>query len=176
MSDELIAIIRTNKGNIRLRLFHEKAPITVANFVNLVHHGFYNGLTFHRVISNFMIQTGRPGKERDNAGYHFDDEFHPELRHCKPGILSMANKGPNSNSSQIFITHIATPDLDDMHSVFGEVINESSQKVVNAIKAGDQILEIELRGDYSKVFTKAKDYIDQWNQIINQNKAKKLFP
>ena len=131
-----VATIETNRGTIKLQLFADKTPKTVQNFEALSAKGFYNGLAFHRVIPNFMIQTGCPrGDGRGDAGYKFADEFHPDLRHCGPGILSMANAGPNTNGSQFFITHVATPHLDGKHSVFGKVI--VGQDIVNAIKQGD---------------------------------------
>ena len=131
-----VASIQTNKGNIKLELFGDKVPRTVANFEKLAGEGFYNGLKFHRVIEDFMVQTGCPkGTGTDDAGYKFDDEFHPELRHEGPGILSMANSGPNTNGSQFFITHVPTPWLDNKHSVFGKVVE--GQDVVNAIAQGD---------------------------------------
>ena len=118
-----IAMIQTNKGNIRLELHDDKVPKTVENFEKLANDGFYNGLTFHRVIPDFMIQTGCPqGTGTGGPGYQFEDEFHEELRHNSPGILSMANAGPNTNGSQFFITEIATPWLDGRHAVFGEVV------------------------------------------------------
>src|SRR5690348_12761234 len=113
----------TNRGPIRLRLHEDKAPVTVASFVNLAKRGYYDGLSFHRVISNFMIQGGCPeGSGRGGPGYKFADEFHPSLRHSKKGILSMANSGPNTNGSQFFITVTETPWLDNKHTVFGEVV------------------------------------------------------
>ena len=113
-SQELVAIVETNKGNIRLRLFADQAPLTVANFVNLAQRNFYKGLSFHRVIPDFMIQGGCPlGTGTGGPGYKFEDEIHRDLRHDKPGILSMANAGPNTNGSQFFITHLPTPWLDD---------------------------------------------------------------
>jgi len=111
-------------------------PKTVDNFEKLAKQGFYNGLKFHRVIENFMVQTGCPqGTGTGGPGYKFADEFHPSLKHSGPGVLSMANSGPNSNGSQFFITHVATPWLDGKHSVFGQVTE--GQDVVNAIKQGD---------------------------------------
>jgi len=130
------ATITTNRGTIRIELFADKAPRTVANFEKLAKAGFYDGLKFHRVIANFMIQTGCPrGDGRGGPGYTFPDEFHPDLRHDGPGVVSMANAGPNTNGSQFFITHVATPWLDDKHSVFGRVLE--GQDVVNAIRQGD---------------------------------------
>ena len=132
------ATIHTNKGDIRLNLFADKTPLTVANFVNLAQRGFYDGLTFHRVIPDFMIQGGCPeGSGRGGPGYRFQDETRPDLKHDKPGILSMANAGPGTNGSQFFITHGPTPHLDGKHSVFGEVIE--GQNVVDTIKQGDKI-------------------------------------
>ena len=118
-----IATIETDRGTIRVQLFADKVPNTVANFEKLAGKGFYNGLKFHRVIPDFMIQTGCPqGTGRGDAGYKFADEFHKDLKHGGPGVLSMANAGPNTNGSQFFITHSAQPHLDGKHSVFGQVI------------------------------------------------------
>ena len=116
------AVLHTGKGDIHLNLFADKAPRTVNNFVFLARQGFYDGTIFHRVISNFMVQGGDPtGTGMGGPGYTFQDEFNPDLRHDKPGILSMANAGANTNGSQFFITHVPTPWLDDKHTVFGEV-------------------------------------------------------
>jgi peptidyl-prolyl cis-trans isomerase B (cyclophilin B) len=134
-----VATLKTNKGDIRLELYADKTPKTVANFEKLIGEGFYDGLKFHRVIDNFMIQGGCPeGTGTGGPGYKFADEFHKELKHDGPGVLSMANAGPNTNGSQFFITHVATPWLDGKHSVFGRVLGDG-QKVVNAIKQGDKI-------------------------------------
>lgn len=131
-----VATIVTKRGTIRIQLFDDKAPKTCANFEKLASKGFYNGLTFHRVIANFMIQGGCPdGTGAGGPGYEFEDEFHRDLKHDKPGVLSMANAGPNTNGSQFFITHVPTPWLDRKHSVFGQVIE--GQKVVNQIRQGD---------------------------------------
>jgi peptidyl-prolyl cis-trans isomerase B (cyclophilin B) len=136
-----IATIETNKGTIRLRLHDDKAPRTVANFEKLSGEGFYDGLVFHRVIPDFMIQTGCPqGTGTGGPGYKFPDEFHKDLRHDGPGVLSMANAGPNTNGSQFFITHVATPWLDNKHSVFGRVLE--GQDVVDAIAKGDKMLKV----------------------------------
>lgn len=116
------AILHTDKGDITIALFADKTPKTVNNFVFLSRQGFYNGTIFHRVIADFMAQGGDPtGTGTGGPGYRFADEFHPSLRHDKPGVLSMANAGPNTNGSQFFITHLATPWLDNKHSVFGQV-------------------------------------------------------
>lgn len=116
------ATISTGKGDMVLELFADKTPVTVNNFVFLAREGFYDGTIFHRVIADFMAQGGDPtGSGRGGPGYRFQDEFHPSLRHSKPGILSMANAGPGTNGSQFFITHIPTPWLDNKHSVFGQI-------------------------------------------------------
>jgi peptidyl-prolyl cis-trans isomerase B (cyclophilin B) len=130
------ATIDTSRGTIKLDLHEDKVPKTVANFEKLAKQGFYNGLKFHRVIENFMVQTGCPqGSGTGGPGYKFADEFHKDLKHTGPGVLSMANSGPNSNGSQFFITHVATPWLDGKHSVFGQVTE--GLDIVNAIKQGD---------------------------------------
>jgi cyclophilin family peptidyl-prolyl cis-trans isomerase len=117
------ATLSTDKGDIVMELFANKTPRTVNNFVFLAREGFYDGTNFHRVISNFMVQGGDPtGTGTGGPGYRFSDEFHPSLKHDKPGILSMANAGPGTNGSQFFITHVSTPWLDGKHSVFGQVI------------------------------------------------------
>jgi peptidyl-prolyl cis-trans isomerase B (cyclophilin B) len=135
------ATIKTNRGDIVVDLFADKTPRTVNNFVFLAKDGFYNGVKFHRVIPDFMIQTGDPmGTGSGGPGYRFADEFHPELRHSGPGVLSMANAGPGTNGSQFFITHVRTEWLDDRHSVFGQV--SEGQDVVNAIRQGDVMEEV----------------------------------
>lgn len=138
------ATISTAKGDIVLELYDDKAPKTVANFEKLASEGFYNGLKFHRVIEDFMIQTGCPqGTGTGGPGYTFKDEFHPDLKHDGPGVLSMANAGPNTNGSQFFITHVATPWLDGKHSVFGRVIQ--GQEVVDAIEQGDKMQSVTVK-------------------------------
>ena len=133
----LKATIETDKGTIGVELYKDKAPETVANFVALANKGFYNGILFHRVIPGFMIQTGDPtGTGRGGPGYTFADEFGPGLKHTGPGILSMANAGPNTNGSQFFITLAATPWLDGKHAIFGKVVE--GQSVVEAIAAMDR--------------------------------------
>ena len=136
-----VANIRTNRGLIRFQLFTDEVPRTTQNFIDLANKKFYNGIKFHRVIADFMIQTGDPtGTGCGGPGYKFNDEFHPNLRHDGPGVVSMANAGPNTNGSQFFITHVATPWLDGHHSVFGKVIE--GQDVVNAIRQGDVMEEV----------------------------------
>ena len=118
------ATLSTGKGDIVLELFADKTPLTVNNFVFLARQGYYDGTIFHRVIPDFMAQGGDPtGTGRGGPGYRFADEFHPSLKHDRPGILSMANAGPNTNGSQFFITHVPTPHLNGKHSVFGQVIS-----------------------------------------------------
>ncbi len=154
MENGLYAIIHTRRGDITLRLTHDKTPGTVANFVALaegnmphtqVRKGkpYYDGLTFHRVINDFMIQGGCPaGNGTGSPGYQFPDEFHPELKHDRAGVLSMANAGPGTNGSQFFITHTATPWLDGKHSVFGYVVQ--GQEVVDSIAQGDVMTHVEI--------------------------------
>ena len=139
------ATIETTKGTIKIELHADKTPKTVENFETLVGKGFYNGLKFHRVIADFMVQGGCPqGTGTGGPGYQFEDEFHPELRHDGPGILSMANSGPNSNGSQFFITHVPCPHLDNKHSVFGKVIE--GQDIVDTIQQGDEMKSVTIEG------------------------------
>lgn len=156
----IITIKTSKKGDINLNLFDEDAPMTVASFLFLARTGFYNGLVFHRVIANFMIQGGCPlGKGHGgpkNKGvnsfpfqgreisYPFADEFQSGRQFNKSGILAMANAGKNTNGSQFFITHVPTPHLNNAHTIFGEVVSESDQAVVNSIQQGDKILEIKI--------------------------------
>ena len=153
-------VIITNKGQINLNLFDEDAPLTVASFLHLISQDFYNGIVFHRVIADFMIQVGCPlgrgtGGPRDKGinsfpyqgqqiSYPFTDEFQSGRKFDKPGILAMANAGPNTNGSQIFITHVPTQHLNNKHTIFGEVISSSDQDVVDSIAQGDKILEIKV--------------------------------
>ena len=135
------ATIDTSRGTIKLELYEDKAPKTVANFEKLANDGFYDGLTFHRVIDNFMIQAGCPhGTGTGGPGYTFEDEFDDSLRHDGPGVLSMANAGPNTNGSQFFITHVPCPHLDGKHSVFGRVLE--GQDVVDSIAQGLSLIHI----------------------------------
>jgi cyclophilin family peptidyl-prolyl cis-trans isomerase len=130
------ANVLTEKGTVRIRLFAEEAPETVNNFVFLARDGYFDGTTFHRVIEGFMAQGGDPtGTGAGGPGYSIEDEFHPDLRHDRPGVLSMANRGPNTGGSQFFITHVPTPWLDDRHAVFGEVVE--GMEVVNALRERD---------------------------------------
>ena len=162
------ATIKTTRGDISLDLFQDKAELTVANFVNLSQKGFYNNLTFHRVIEDFMVQGGCPiGTGTGDPGYKFKDEFHQDLKHDQPGMLSMANSGPNTNGSQFFITHVATPWLDKKHSVFGRISGSGSQEVVDSIRQGDVIEAIEIDDDIEFAPDVQKS-VDGWNKIIEE--------
>ena len=192
LSDGLYADLETNRGQILLKLFYKQVPRTVANFVGLAdgtkawkdpisgdsrESKFYDGLTFHRVIADFMIQGGDPlGTGSGGPGYSFADEFHPELRHNKPGILSMANSGPDTNGSQFFITHKETPWLDDKHSVFGEIIE--GMEVINTIQKGDRIehLRILRQGADAKAFDEMAviSRTDTARQILSEQNQKDL--
>jgi cyclophilin family peptidyl-prolyl cis-trans isomerase len=167
MIDGIYANILTTKGTIKIKLEHTKAPITVANFVNLAEGrinnnykskgvSFYDGLIFHRVINDFMIQGGCPeSKGTGGPGFKFDDEFHKDLKHDKPGTLSMANSGPNTNGSQFFITHNSTTWLDGKHSVFGYVV--SGQEIVDKIENNDEIKTIKIQ--------KTGNSVKKWNSV-----------
>lgn len=165
---ELIAVLSTEKGDIRLRLFADQAPETVANFANLIRRGFYDGLSFHRVIADFMIQGGCPdGTGAGGPGYRFADEIVPELRHDRPGILSMANAGPGTNGSQFFITHVPCPWLDGKHTVFGVVESAADQEVVDAIVQGDRITKAAVEGDTGPLFEKMAERLTFWNAVLD---------
>jgi len=167
-TNDLVAVIKTDKGTIRLKLFADKTPLTVANFVNLANHGFYNNLKFHRVIEDFMVQGGCPrGNGTGGPGYRFSDEFVPELRHDKPGKLSMANAGPGTNGSQFFITHVPTPWLDDHHTVFGEVESDADMAVVNSIRQNDRIDTITIEGDAAVLLSEMADAVAIWNKKLD---------
>jgi peptidyl-prolyl cis-trans isomerase B (cyclophilin B) len=166
-SKEILAEMNTSKGVIHLRLYPQQAPVTVANFVNLAKRGFYNGLSFHRVIDNFMIQGGCPqGSGTGGPGYKFEDECSPELRHDAPGKLSMANAGPGTNGSQFFITHIETSWLDGKHTVFGSVISADDQVVVNAIADGDDIISVTITGG-DDLLEQQSDRVAAWNEKLD---------
>lgn len=168
----LTAKMNTSKGDIMINLLPDQAPLTVLNFVNLSTRGYYDGLKFHRVIPDFMIQGGCPlGSGTGGPGYKFPDEF-SSLKHDRPGILSMANAGPNTNGSQFFITHVPTPWLDNHHTVFGAVMGERDQKVVDSIVQGDRINSITIEGDYTELAKNYKDQLVAWNKILDRNKSK----
>lgn len=170
ISESVIAVIETSKGTIRVKLFADKVPVTVGNFVNLARRSYYDGLKFHRVIPDFMIQGGCPhGDGRGGPGYKFQDEFLSELRHNKPGILSMANAGHGTNGSQFFITHVPTPWLDDNHTVFGEIESKNDQDVVNSIEQNDTIIGITIEGDLASLIKKVQSHLDQWNEMLDRN-------
>jgi peptidyl-prolyl cis-trans isomerase B (cyclophilin B) len=160
-------VLHTSKGDIEGTLFASKVPMTVANYLNLAKHGFYDGLTFHRVIPDFMIQGGDPlGTGTGGPGYKFADEFDSSLHHDKPGIFSMANAGPGTNGSQFFITHVPTPWLDGKHAIFGEVTK--GQDVVNRIARGDKIKKIEILDSTDALFAAQAANIAKWNAALKK--------
>ena len=163
----LIANFDTERGTIRVELAADKAPLTVANFVNLAQRGYYDGLNFHRVIADFMIQGGCPeGSGRGGPGYRFEDETRNGLSHER-GVLSMANAGPSTNGSQFFITHVACPWLDGKHTVFGKVIE--GQDVVDSVKQGDKINSIKIEGDAAAAIAAKADRVAEWNKTLDAN-------
>ena len=162
----LVAIIDTSKGVIEAELNDRAAPTTVANFINLAIRGFYDGLTFHRVERNFMVQGGDPlGNGSGGPGYRFAGEI--ILKHNQPGILSMANSGPGTDGSQFFLTHLATPPLDGVHSVFGKVIN--GQSVIYDIRRRDVINSISIQGDPTNLFKRKAEDLETWNNTLDLN-------
>ena len=162
----LVAIIDTSKGVIEAELNDRAAPTTVANFINLAIRGFYDGLTFHRVERNFMVQGGDPlGNGSGGPGYRFAGEI--ILKHNQPGILSMANSGPGTDGSQFFLTHLATPHLDGLHSVFGKVIN--GQSVIYDIRRRDVINSISIQGDPTNLFKRKAEDLETWNNTLDLN-------
>ena len=161
----LTAIFDTARGPIRVELLPDQAPLTVANFVNLARRGFYDGLGFHRVIADFMVQGGCPeGSGRGGPGYRFEDETGNGVRHER-GVLSMANAGPNTNGSQFFITHIKTDWLDGKHTVFGKVVE--GLDVVDAIAQGDAIHSVKIEGDAEAVLAAKADRVAEWNRHLS---------
>ena len=161
------AVIETTKGTINIALFPDKTPVTVASFINLANKKYYDGLNFHRVIDQFMIQGGCPaGTGTGGPGYQFEDEFDSSLRHDAPGKLSMANAGPGTNGSQFFITHTPTPHLDGKHSIFGEVNSSEDQDIVNAIAQGDKIISITVSGDSDELLSQQAAQAEVWNEAI----------
>ncbi len=158
-------ILNTDRGNIEATIFASKVPMTAANYLNLAKRGYYNGIKFHRVIADFMIQGGDPtGTGSGGPGYRFADEIDRSLKHSKPGIFSMANAGPATNGSQFFITHGPTPHLDGKHAVFGEVTK--GLDVVNAVKQGDKIKSIEILDPTEELFAAQSANLDKWNKIL----------
>ena len=168
---EKVAIMHTSMGDISIRFFPDAAPKAVKNFQELVEKGYYNDLTFHRVIEDFMIQGGDPtGTVMGGPGYSFEDEFSPDLRHDGPGVLSMANAGPGTNGSQFFITHVATPHLDGRHTVFGKVLK--GQAIVNSIVRGDKIKDIRIldKNAAAAVLKAEAARVAQWNKALDAAK------
>ena len=164
MAQPLRAVIDTSKGEIVVQLNERAAPTTVANFANLAMRGFYDGLTFHRVERNFMVQGGDPlGNGTGDAGYKFSGEI--VLHHNQPGIISMANSGPGTDGSQFFLTHLATPHLNGKHSVFGKVL--SGMPVVNQLRRRDTIISIVIEGNTSPLFERRRARLDEWNAILD---------
>ena len=161
----LTATFDTARGPIKIELYPDKAPLTVANFVNLAQRGFYDGLSFHRVIPDFMIQGGCPeGSGRGGPGYRFEDETSNGVRHER-GVLSMANAGPDTNGSQFFITHVPTPWLDGKHTVFGKVIE--GLDVVDSVAGGDAIASVKIEGDTTAVLASKADRVAEWNKHLS---------
>ena len=161
----LNAIFETPRGPINVELYPDKAPLTVANFVNLAKRGFYNGLSFHRVIPDFMVQGGCPqGTGTGGPGYKFEDEIQNGVKHER-GVLSMANAGPNTNGSQFFITHVPTPWLDGKHTVFGRVT--SGLDAVDAVTGGDEITSVKIEGDADAALAAKADRVAEWNKILS---------
>jgi peptidyl-prolyl cis-trans isomerase B (cyclophilin B) len=160
-------VLNTSRGRIEGTLFASKVPMTVANFLNLTKRGFYDGITFHRVIKDFMVQGGDPdGTGSGGPGYKFADEIDPSLKHDKAGVFSMANAGPNTNGSQFFITHVPTPWLDGKHAVFGRVTK--GQDVVNAIAQGDKIKGVEVLDPTDELFAAQAANIEKWNASMKR--------
>jgi peptidyl-prolyl cis-trans isomerase B (cyclophilin B) len=169
--NDIRAKIYTNKGIINVYLYPEAAPIAVANFINLSEKGFYNGLTFHRVVSNFVIQGGDPkGDGTGGPGYKFEDEFAIKwLNFYDEGMLAMANSGENTNGSQFFITLRSATQLNSIHTIFGEVIStDKDMKIVKNIEIGDKIEKIEIIGNTKPLLEKYKDKISEWNSILDK--------
>jgi peptidyl-prolyl cis-trans isomerase B (cyclophilin B) len=156
----------TSKGKIEATIYASKVPMTAANYLNLAKRGYYNGLKFHRVIPNFMIQGGDPqGTGRGGPGYRFGDEFDPSLKHDGPGVFSMANSGPGTNGSQFFVTHKDTSWLDGRHSIFGKVTK--GQDIVDAIMMGDTIKSIKVLDSTDALFVAQKDNLAKWNAVLD---------
>jgi peptidyl-prolyl cis-trans isomerase B (cyclophilin B) len=165
--NDIRILLKTSRGDIAGTIFASKVPITSANFLNLAKRGFYNGIKFHRVIKDFMIQGGDPtGTGSGGPGYKFADEIDKSLKHSKGGLFSMANAGPNTNGSQFFITHVPTPWLDGKHAVFGEVT--TGKDVVDSVAQGDTIKSIEILDSTDELFAAQKAQLDEWNAILDK--------
>lgn len=180
--EDVKIVIKTSRGDINAVIYATKTPVTAANFLNLAQRKFYNNLTFHRVIEDFMIQGGDPeGTGGGGPGYKFQDETRKDLVHDRPGILSMANSDRYkqaysnkgfTNGSQFFITHVPTPHLDGKHTVFGTVVGAADQKVVDAIKGGDKILSIQITNKSAVTFllkSQAKQ-VEKWDSVLDKRK------
>ena len=178
---DIAITIHTDKGDVAVTLFASKAPLTCASFLNLARRGYYDGVVFHRVIENFMVQGGDPtGTGRGGPGYRFADEFHPDLRHDRPGILSMANAGPGTNGSQFFITTVPTPFLDRRHSVFGAVTTgldvvrsivgktNTGEPGCKADGRGDAITSITIHDSPADLFALYQDQLGGWNAALDR--------
>ena len=163
----LQAIIKTNKGEIKLHLFPAVAPMTVLNFITLAKTGYYNGLKFHRVIEDFMIQGGDPtGTGAGGPGYQFGDEFKEGVVFNKKGLLAMANAGSNTNGSQFFSTHVPTEWLNYKHTIFGEVVSQKDQDVVDSIKQNDTINEVIIVGNTDRLIEDNKEFYTQLKNFL----------
>ena len=170
---DIRAVMHTDRGDIDLTLFPSKAPVTVASFVNLARRGFYNNLTFHRVIPGFMAQGGDPnGTGTGNPGYRFEDEFSPTLRFDKAGLLAMANSGPGTNGSQFFITYAPTPHLNDHHTIFGRVTKGQGDVVMN-LKNGDHITGFDVLDSTDALFAAEGTRLTEWNATLDKKGAAK---
>ena len=162
--------ITTAKGDVNINLLPEKSPVTVANFVNLAKHGYYDGLKFHRVIENFMAQGGDPtGTGMGGPGYKFEDEVNNGLNFSKAGKLAMANAGPGTNGSQFFITTVPTEWLNGNHTIFGEVVSNADLDVVKKLSNGDVMTKVVVEGDIDAFLKTQKNRVDSWNKTLKQN-------
>ena len=157
----------TNKGVININLLTEKSPVTVASFVNLVKHGYYDGLKFHRVIEDFMAQGGDPtGTGMGGPGYRFEDEVNNGLNFSVPGKLAMANAGPGTNGSQFFITTVPTEWLNGNHTIFGETVSDADIEVVKLLSNNDVMEKVEIEGNVNEILDTYKDRVAEWNKVL----------
>ncbi len=172
MVTDINITMKTSKGDINMVIYASKTPMTAASFLNLASKQYYNGLSFHRVIPNFMIQGGDPtGTGSGGPGYQFDDECHPNLKFVGAGQLAMANAGRSwtgggTNGSQFFITHVATPWLDGKHTIFGNVLSADDQKVVDSIAQGDKILSVEIHDSIDELLKEQSAHVQSWNSKL----------
>ncbi len=174
MATDIKITMKTSKGDINMVIFADKTPMTAASFLNLASKGYYDGLSFHRVIADFMVQGGDPtGTGSGGPGYQFDDECRPDLKFTGPGQLAMANAGRSwtgggTNGSQFFITHVATPWLDGKHTIFGNVVDAADQKVVDSIAQGDKIISIEIHDSIDELLTEQSQNVQSWNSKLKK--------